>query len=301
MFASARRCSSRATSNPPTSGCSDGLGLGEPFRDPAVALFGLHNVVCALGEDFIEIVSPTEEGTAAGRHLDRRGEGGYMVIFQLDDLRARASARRSSACAPCGSIDIDDISATHLHPADIGGAIVSIDRPMPPESWRWGGPDWIGARRRGRARAARRGNAFAFPTPRRLAARWGEVLGLEPDGTTLRLDRDQHVTFEQGDEGLAEIAVELPGGAAEPLAFGVRADRSRLMTSPMQTSCKTRRGLLVLVLLSALILASPASAAVTFEKVSLASATGRPFTSVVVGPDGKLYAGRLRARSCGFR
>jgi len=58
------------------------------------------------------------------------------------------------------------------------------------------------------------------PDPDSIAARWAEVLGLEPDGTTLRLDRDQHVAFEQGDEGLTEIAVELPGRAGEPLAFG---------------------------------------------------------------------------------
>ena len=54
-----------------------------------------------------------------------------------------------------------------------------------------------------------------------------------------------------------------------------------------------RIGLLVLALLSPLILAPPAGAAVTFEKVSLASATGKPFTSVAIGPDGKLYAGTL--------
>jgi hypothetical protein len=74
----------------------DALGLSEPFRDPGVGLFGLHNVVCALGEDFLEIVSPAQAGTAAGRHLERRGEGGYMLIFQLDDLaaaRARAGSR----------------------------------------------------------------------------------------------------------------------------------------------------------------------------------------------------------------
>lgn len=58
------------------------------------------------------------------------------------------------------------------------------------------------------------------PDPDSIAARWAEVLGLEPDGTTLRLDRDQHVVFEQGEEGLAEIGVELPGGAADPLEFG---------------------------------------------------------------------------------
>ena len=58
------------------------------------------------------------------------------------------------------------------------------------------------------------------PDPGATAARWAEVLGLEPDGTTLRLDRDQHVAFEPGDEGLSEITVEVPGGASEPLAFG---------------------------------------------------------------------------------
>ena len=52
----------------------DALGLRAPFRDPGVGMFGLQNVVCALGEDFVEIVSPIQEGTAAGRHLERRGE-----------------------------------------------------------------------------------------------------------------------------------------------------------------------------------------------------------------------------------
>ena len=48
-----------------------------------------------------------------------------------------------------------------------------------------------------------------------------------------------------------------------------------------------------MALLTFLMLAAPAGAAVTFEKVALASATGKPFTSVAVGPDGKLYAGTL--------
>ena len=34
------------------------LGLGEPFSDPAVAFFGLRNAVFALGDSFLEVVSP---------------------------------------------------------------------------------------------------------------------------------------------------------------------------------------------------------------------------------------------------
>ena len=197
----------------------EGLGLGEAFRDPGVGAFGLHNIVCALSEDFLEIVSPTQEGTAAGRHLERRGEGGYMLLFQLDDLAGARERARALGVRTVWSIDIDDISASHLHPGDLGGTIVSIDRPAPPESWRWGGPDWIGRAGQG-APGRLAGVTVRVPDPDEIAARWAEVLGLERDGRTLHLNRDQHVAFEQGDEGLSQIAVELPGGATEPLAFG---------------------------------------------------------------------------------
>jgi hypothetical protein len=54
----------------------EALGLGEPFRDPGVGAFGLRNAVMALGDTFVEVVSPVREGTSAGRHLDRRGGDG---------------------------------------------------------------------------------------------------------------------------------------------------------------------------------------------------------------------------------
>jgi hypothetical protein len=195
------------------------LELGEPFRDPGVGLFGLHNVVCALGDDFLEIVSPTQEGTAAGRHLERRGEGGYMLIFQLDDLAGARERARALGVRTVWSADLDDISASHLHPADLGGTIVSIDRPLPAESWRWGGPDWIGHGGEG-APGRLVGASLRVPDPDSTAARWAQVLGLEPHGATLHLDRDQHVAFDHGDEGLAEITVKLPGGPADPLTVG---------------------------------------------------------------------------------
>ncbi|HEY4824875.1 MAG TPA: hypothetical protein VIH49_07475, partial [Solirubrobacteraceae bacterium] len=108
------------------------LGLGEPFRDPGVGLFGLQNTVFALGDCFLEIVSPTQPGTAAGRYLERHGgDGGYMVLFDLEDLDGARARVEQAAVRVVWRIDLPDISGTHLHPADMRGAIVSLDSSRP--------------------------------------------------------------------------------------------------------------------------------------------------------------------------
>ena len=155
------------------------LGLGEAFVDPGVKVFGLTNGVFALGDQFLEVVVPVEENTAAGRFLDRsNGRGGYMAIFQTDDLsgvRARADAANIRRV---WDIDVEDISASHLHPADIGAAIVSIDEARPSESWRWGGPNWQAQAKPGAIRHAE----LSAVNPQSLAKRWGNELGVEVQG-----------------------------------------------------------------------------------------------------------------------
>src|ERR1035441_7325269 len=80
---------------PVASALRSALDLDEPFRDPGVGEFGLANTVYALGDCFLEVISPTGPGTAAGRYLERHGgDGGYMVIFdieQLEESRERAA------------------------------------------------------------------------------------------------------------------------------------------------------------------------------------------------------------------
>lgn len=194
----------------------EALGLGEPFHDPGVGLFGLRNAVFALGDCFIEVVSPTQPNTAAGRHLERHGgDGGYMAIFDLEDLDgARSRARRLDVRA-VWEIDLPDISTTHLHPADMRGAIVSIDSSRPYGSWRWGGPDWIGRTGRG-APGKLAGVALSVSDPQSTAARWAEVLGVPVNGEQqpgLRLD-DGEVRFHSAPsferDRLMEIDLQLP-------------------------------------------------------------------------------------------
>ena len=196
----------------------DKLGLGEPYADPGVGAFGLHNAVYAIGDTFLEVVSPMQPETTAGRYLDRHGDGGYMVIFQLDDLDAARERAAAMGIRTVWQIDLEDISGTHLHPGDTRGAIVSLDRADPPGSWRWGGPDWTHQSGTG-APGKLRGVTIAVPEPAEVAARWGEFLGVEPDGEWLGLD-DGYVAFEQAEaERLVEIDLELPG-ADENIEIG---------------------------------------------------------------------------------
>jgi hypothetical protein len=220
---------------PAASALRSALDLDEPFRDPGVGEFGLTNTVFALGDCFLEIVSPIKPDTAAGRYLARHGgDGGYMVIFDLEDLDGARQRAAALGVRVVWQIDLPDISGTHLHPADMRGAIVSLDRSEPYGSWRWGGPQWTG--RTGAGAAGRlAGVTIAVGDPAAVAARWGEVLGVTVDDAgapLLRLDGAE-VRFEpaasERDEGLVEIAletpVELPGAAATIELGGVRLRR----------------------------------------------------------------------------
>jgi hypothetical protein len=151
------------------------LALDPPYRDPGVAEFGIDNAVFAFGDQFIELISPVEAGTAAGRHLERRGEGGYMLILQTDDFDRDRARLRALGVRTVWEKELPDIRAMHLHPKDIGGAIVSIDQPAPPESWRWGGPWRRQEGRRGEQRVA--AVTLEAARPREMAGRWAQVLG----------------------------------------------------------------------------------------------------------------------------
>ena len=112
------------------------------FPGPGLAALGLGNLGDGIGVQFLEGVVPTALTAPAARYLSRSGDGGYMANFKTGDLafaRARVDALKIRRV---WNIDLPDISASHLHPGDVGAAIVSIDEARPAASWRWGGPGW---------------------------------------------------------------------------------------------------------------------------------------------------------------
>lgn len=179
----------------------DELGLGEPFADPGVGLFGLHNAVYAIGDQFLEVIAPSQpEGTAVHRWLERHGgDGGYMLLFEVADVAAARQRAANAGVRSVWSIDLDDIAATHLHPADMGGAIVSVDQPVPPGAWRWGGEGWYERAVPG----AVLGATVAVPGAEAARERWTEVLGVDPPGVRF-VDAPT-------DEGVTEFVLALGG------------------------------------------------------------------------------------------
>ena len=173
------------------------LELGEPFHDPGIATFGLHNAVLPVGDTFLEVVSPLVHGggSSAERFMSLRGgDGGYMAIFQVADMDAARAHLRELGLRTVFEHDLPQIRCTHVHPSDIGGAIVSFDEPTPPDSWEWAGPAWV-ENSSTRVATGLAGVRFAAPDPDALLARWADVLAIEPDGRTLRLPDRTYVEF----------------------------------------------------------------------------------------------------------
>jgi hypothetical protein len=165
------------------------LGLQVAYRDPLVAEFGLQNAVLPIGDQFLEVVSPTRDGTAAGRHLERHGDSSYMLILQTDDLDGDRMRLERLGVRVVWQASYPDIRAVHLHPKDIGAAIVSLDQPSPPESWRWAGPDWRNFVSKTGPRQIREVTIGAR-NPLAMAGRWSEVLGAQasPDNRIAIVD-----------------------------------------------------------------------------------------------------------------
>lgn len=156
------------------------LPLGEPYQDPGVEHFGLCNAVMALGDTFVEVVSPLRDDAPAARFIERFGDGPYMLMFQVPDTAAARRRAEEAGARIVWQNDLPKISGTHLHPKDIPGAIVSLDTPRPPESWHWAGPEWSGTAPAKLGPGRVTGATIAAPDPDAAARRWAAVLGETP-------------------------------------------------------------------------------------------------------------------------
>ena len=167
------------------------LGLDPGYHDPGIIKFGLDNWVAAIGDTFLEVVSPVQENTTAGRYLERRGgDGGYMVIVQVEELdaarqRLDAAGARIVWNATGEGVGGETTTGMHVHPRDCGGAILSVDEAVPAGAWVWAGEGW----REKSSPFVRQIDGVELQTadPRAMAERWSELLG-QPVAESASLD-----------------------------------------------------------------------------------------------------------------
>lgn len=191
------------------------LGVEPCYVDPGVKVFGLKNMLWPVGTQFLEVVTPIQDGTAGGRYIERRnGDGGYMVITQVDDVahrRARVADLNVRVAFDLHYPD-DGHDGIQLHPADTGGSFFEMDQMLMEGGDAVGGP-WYPAGKNWEpyARTDRVAGISAAelqsPDPDRLAARWSSIAELDlvhEDGVaTMHLD-NAAVRFVEATDGRGE-------------------------------------------------------------------------------------------------
>jgi len=222
----------------------DVLGLGDDYADPGVGKYGLGNAVWPIGDTFLEVVSPKQPGTTAGRLLEKRGgDGGYMVILQCDDLSAARQRVAAEGVRIVDQFDGKGVAFTHLHPRDVGAAILSIDHMEPPERWEWGGPKWQENVRTETAIGIV-GAELQGEDPGALAVRWAGVLGLpaEPLGEGWRIGLDGgELRFVKPEDGRGEGLGCFDVAVRDPEAVRARAQaRGRVDNAGQVSLCGAR-------------------------------------------------------------
>ncbi len=175
------------------------LGVEACYTDPGVGRFGLKNTLWPVGTQFLEVVTPIADGTAGGRYLERRGgDGGYMVITQVDDVARRRERAGELGIRIAWDLHYPDEGhdGIQLHPADTRGTFFEMDQMTMERGDEVGGPWWpAGPNWEPFVRTELVGGITAAeiqsPDPQAVADRWSAMAEID-----LTTDSDGHPQIE---------------------------------------------------------------------------------------------------------
>lgn len=216
------------------------FGLEECYRDPNVGRYGLENVLFPVGTDFIEIVAPTQPGTAAGRFLERHGgRHGYMVIMDCDDPESQRQHCAAIGVRTANLIRHDRYLGAQLHPKDTGGAMIEFNRTDegadPMGAYAPAGPAWQSAIRQDVTRRMVAAE-IECPQPDTFAERWSTIVQRPARalaGGAFRIALDS---------GAINI---MPGAVPEPVLTGIEfqiVDKQRVTDAARARNCLAADG-----------------------------------------------------------
>jgi hypothetical protein len=158
------------------------MGLAVCYRDGNVAKYGLNNALLPVDTILLEVVSPFQPGTAAGRFIDKTdGRGGYMAIFCCDDPDERAEHARKMGVRVANVIDHAPYHGVQLHPRDCRAAFIEFNHTAGSDDilgvYPPAGPDWQKSIAKDVTQALV-GVEMESPEPQVLAEHWGKIIGI---------------------------------------------------------------------------------------------------------------------------
>jgi hypothetical protein len=182
-----------------------------------VAKYGLENALFVIGTNFLEIVAPTLPNTAGGRFIERtQGHGGYMAIFQANDVKRRKAHAASIGVRTAHDIDREPYQSAQLHPRDCRAAFIDFGHSVGGDdrmgTWWPAGEAWANFIRTGDTKRMI-GIEMESPNPNDLAAHWSKIIEAplrHNNGDPVLAFEDGTIRFVQGEtECLGAVVVEV--------------------------------------------------------------------------------------------
>jgi len=90
--------------------------------------FGFKNAILPLGKGHIELMQPTDPAKAVGRFLESRGEGVYLVGFDVEEIPEKVRKLRDKGVRVAQPTP--DVPLAWVHPKDAHGLFVELRRPQ---------------------------------------------------------------------------------------------------------------------------------------------------------------------------
>lgn len=84
--------------------------------------FGFKNAILPTGIGHVELLEPTDPTKAIGRFLEKRGEGVYLVGFEVKDIPGSVASLRDQGVR----VDYRRPDVAWIHPSDTHGLFVEL-------------------------------------------------------------------------------------------------------------------------------------------------------------------------------
>ena len=186
------------------------------YRDEEVEKYGLNNIVCPIGGEFLEVVSPYISETTAGRFIDKKnGPAGYMTIFQCENSIERRNFVENMDIRVLNDAfeNQGNFINNQFHPKDLPGALLEIDS-VPNTNYTEKYAGWPPAGENWKKKIYEEyvegivGATIAAEDPKKLSILWSKVLDSElifEDNCPTVVCENANITFVQAKNNYKDL------------------------------------------------------------------------------------------------